>query len=106
MTPRQASTTQTPQPGPGGAGGAGDWAGWKEAWQIRRAHPRWVIQWNAPAGLYLAYRLSLKHRDAILAAATPGDLIAQIEHAERAERPSQSARSRHQPATTPARDLR
>ncbi len=59
--------------------GITDMAQWREAWQIRRAHPRWAVAWIAPAGQYQAYRLSRKQRHTILAAATPEDLTAQIE---------------------------
>ena len=60
-------------------------APWREAWRIRRAHPRWVVLWTASAGKYQAFRLSRKHRRAVLTAATPEDLAAQIEQAEAAE---------------------
>jgi hypothetical protein len=60
--------------------GITDMAQWREAWQIRRAHPRWAVAWIAPAGQYQAYRLSRKQRHTILAA-TPEDLTAQIEQA-------------------------
>jgi hypothetical protein len=46
-------------------------ASWREAWQIRRAHPKWAVLWVAPAHQYQAFRLSRRHRDAILTAATP-----------------------------------
>jgi hypothetical protein len=61
-------------------------APWREAWRIRRTHPKWAVLWVAPAQQYQAFRLSRRHRDAVLAAATPEDLTAQIEHAEHAQR--------------------
>jgi hypothetical protein len=66
-------------------------ARWREAWRLRRAHPRWVVFWAADDRQYGAYRLSRARRGAILSAATPHDLAAQIEHAERAE-PARPAR--------------
>jgi NAD(P)-dependent dehydrogenase (short-subunit alcohol dehydrogenase family) len=39
-------------------------APWREAWRIRRAHPRWVVLWTASAGQYQAFRLSRRHRRA------------------------------------------
>ena len=60
-------------------------APWREAWRIRRAHPSWAVLWAAPANQYQAFRLSRRHRDAVLAAATPEELTVQIEDAERAE---------------------
>ncbi len=60
-------------------------ARWREAWQLRRAYPRWVVSWAADVGQYRAYRRARVRRDTILAAATPADLATQIEHAEQAE---------------------
>jgi hypothetical protein len=60
-------------------------ARWREAWSLRRAHPRWVVFWAADAGQYGAYRLARSQRDTILAAATPADLAAQIKQTEQAE---------------------
>ena len=60
-------------------------ARWREAWRIRRAHPRWAVVWAAPASQYQVFRLSRRHRDAVLAAAAPEELTVQIEDAERAE---------------------
>lgn len=71
--------SQSPAPG---AGLAESLAPWREAWRIRRAHPKWAVLWVAPAQQYHAFRLSRRRRDAVLAAATPEDLTAQIEHAE------------------------
>lgn len=65
---------------------AEDLARWREAWRLRRAHPRWVVVWAADAGQYGAYRLSRARRDTILAAGTPAELAAQIEQAEQADR--------------------
>jgi hypothetical protein len=70
---------------PLGAAVADALAPWREAWRIRRAHPKWVVLWAAPANQYQAFRLSRRHRDAVLAAATPGELTAQIEDAERSQ---------------------
>jgi hypothetical protein len=55
---------------------------WREAWRVRREHPRWAVLWSASAGQYLAYRRSCKQRDAIFTAVTPAGLAAQIEQAE------------------------
>ena len=82
--------SKAPPPSPGLAE---DLARWPEAWRLRRAHPRWVVFWAADAGQYGAYRLSQAQRDTILAADTPGDLAAQIEHAEKIGPP----RRRRQP---------
>ena len=57
---------------------------WREAWRIRRAHPRWVVLWISSAGHYQAYRRSRQRRDAVLTAATPHDLTAKIIAAEKA----------------------
>ncbi len=81
--------TQTPPPD---TGLADSLAPWREAWRIRRAHPKWAVLWVPPAHQYQAFRLSRKHRDAVLAAATPEDLTAQIEHAEQAEQARRAAR--------------
>jgi hypothetical protein len=56
---------------------------WREAWQLRRQNPRWVVFWDAETGRYGAYRLSRARRGAILAAATPDDLASQIAQARR-----------------------
>jgi hypothetical protein len=69
-------------------------APWREAWQIRRAHPKWAVLWVAPARQYQAFRLSRRHRDAIITAATPEHLTAQIEQAEQAEQAKNSQRTR------------
>jgi neutral trehalase len=71
---------------------AEDLAHWREAWRLRRAHARWVVLWVAAAGQYQAYRLSRKHREVVLVAATPGDLNAKIEQAEQAERVRRAGR--------------
>jgi len=81
--------TQSP---PLGTALAGALAPWREAWRVRRAHPRWAVLWAAQASQYQAFRLSRRHRDAVLAAATPEELTAQIEDAERAEQARQAAR--------------
>jgi neutral trehalase len=59
---------------------------WREAWRLRREHPRWVVIWVAQASQYRAYRLSRAQRESVLAADTPAALAAQIEQAEQAER--------------------
>jgi hypothetical protein len=50
--------------------------------------------WAAPASQYQAFRLSRRHRDAVLAAATPEELTVQIEDAERAETEALAAKNR------------
>jgi hypothetical protein len=57
---------------------------WREAWRIRRAHPRWAVLWISPAGQYQAFRRSRQHRGTVLTATTPDDLTAQIIAAEQA----------------------
>ena len=69
-----------------GSDAAREMACWREAWRLRREHPRWVVIWVAQAGKYRAYRLSRARREAVLTADTPTGLAAQIEHAEQAER--------------------
>jgi hypothetical protein len=44
------------QPSPGAAL-AETFAYWREAWRIRRAHPKWCVQWVASARQYQAFRL-------------------------------------------------
>jgi DNA-binding LytR/AlgR family response regulator len=82
--------TQSP---PLGAALADALAPWREAWRIRRAHPRWAVLWAAPANQYQAFRLSRRHRDVVLAAATPEELTAQIEAAEQADQARRAALS-------------
>jgi len=67
---------------------------WREAWQIRRAHPKWAVLWVAFAQQYQAFRLSRRHRDAIITAATPDHLAAQIEQAEQADQARRPRRTR------------
>jgi hypothetical protein len=69
-------------------------ASWREAWQIRRAHPKWAVLWVAPAHQYQAFRLSRRHRDAVITAATPEHLATQIELAEQAEQARKTHRAR------------
>jgi hypothetical protein len=69
-------------------------ASWREAWQIRRAHPKWAVLWVAPAHQYQAFRLSRRHRDAVITAATPERLAAQIKQAEQAEQARKAQRAR------------
>ena len=69
-------------------------ASWREAWQIRRAHPKWAVLWVAPAHQYQAFRLSRRHRDAVITAATPEHLATQIEQAEQAEQAKKTQRAR------------
>ena len=69
-------------------------ASWREAWQIRRAHPKWAVLWVAPAQQYQAFRLSRRHRDTVITAATPAHLTAQIEHAEQADQAKKAQRAR------------
>jgi hypothetical protein len=77
-----------PGPAPGAPPTAADDAGrWREAARLRRDHPGWVVLWLAPAGEFRAYRrLPGTRRDTALAAATPGDLAAQITQAQQAAR--------------------
>jgi hypothetical protein len=77
----QASSSMTQNPPPT-TEGTDDMARWREAWRIRRAHPKWAVLWVAPADEYRAHRLSRTRRDTILTATTPEDLTAQIEQAE------------------------
>jgi hypothetical protein len=76
---RVTSVTASPAPDPADA-----MACWREAWRIRRAHPRWAVLWISPAGQYQAFRRSRQHRGTVLTAATPDDLTAQIIAAEQA----------------------
>jgi hypothetical protein len=69
-------------------------ASWREAWQIRRAHPKWAVLWVATARQYQAFRLSRRHRDAVITAATPEHLATQIEQAEQAEQAKRTKRAR------------
>jgi hypothetical protein len=68
--------------------GISDMARWREAWRIRRAHPRWVVLWDAPAGQYRAYRRARARRETKLTDDSPEGLAAQIEKADQAERPT------------------
>jgi hypothetical protein len=89
--PRAGSQVGMSQSQPPGTALADSLAPWREAWRIRRAHPKWVVLWTAQASQYQAFRLSRRHRDALLAAATPEELATQIEHAERAEQARRAA---------------
>jgi hypothetical protein len=64
---------------------AAELARWREAWRLRRAHPRWVVFWAADASQYGAYRLSRARRDTVLSASTPEALAALIKQAEQTE---------------------
>ena len=68
--------------------GTGDDADrWREAARLRREHPKWVVVWLARIGCYRAYRrLPGTRRDTALTARTPGELAAQISHAEQSAR--------------------
>jgi len=60
---------------------------WREAAQLRHDHAGWAVIWLAPAGEFRAYRrLPGERRDTALAAATAGDLAAQIGQAEQSTR--------------------
>jgi hypothetical protein len=68
---------------------------WEEAAWLRGEHPGWAIVWLAVAGEFHAYkRLPGARSDSALAAATAGDLAAQIDRAEQA-----AARTRRAPGT-------
>lgn len=68
-----------------GADAAREMASWREAWQLRREHPRWVVIWVAHDSQFWAYRLSRARRESVLAADTPAALAVQIEQAEQTE---------------------
>lgn len=86
--------TQSP---PLGTALAESLAPWRDAWQIRRAHPKWVVLWAPSANQYQAFRLSRRHRDVVLAAATPQELTAQIEDAEQGDQSRRAALSGQRP---------
>lgn len=87
---REAHMTQPPPPDNGLTASL---ARWREAWRIRRAHPKWVVQRVAPTRQYQAFRLSQIHRDAVLTAGTPEGVTAQIERAEQAEQAEKARRA-------------
>jgi hypothetical protein len=91
--PPRPARPGTTRPAPPGTGLADSLALWREAWRIRRGHPKWAVLWAADAHQFQAFRLSRKHRTTVLAAATPEDLTAQIEHAEQAEQAEQAGRA-------------
>jgi hypothetical protein len=67
---------------------------WREAAQLRHDHAGWAVIWLATAGEFRAYRrLPGARRDTALAAATAGDLAAQIGQAEQSTRPAAARRS-------------
>jgi len=51
---------------------------WREAAQLRDAHPGWVVIWLARTQQCRAYQISGRRRSGALTAATAADLAAQI----------------------------
>jgi len=83
--------TAAHRPAPGGPPAVADVddAGrWREAAQLRREHPGWVVVWLAPAGEFHAYRrLPGARRDTALTAPTSAGLADLIGRAEQAAPP-------------------
>lgn len=73
-TSRVASSTNT---GEAGEAGDKDAACKRTAAQLRRDHPRWVVIWAARKGDYQARPL-FRATPRMIAAATPGELVAQM----------------------------
>ena len=75
-----------PRPGGGATDQGDDARRWREAAQLRRDHPGWVVLWLDRTREFRAYRLRQGRHDSVLTAGTPADLVAQIGEAERAAR--------------------
>ena len=74
---------------PPAAVGVDDAGRWREAAQLRRDHPGWVVVWLAPAGEFHAYRrLPGARRDTALIAPSSADLADLIGRAEQTARPA------------------
>jgi hypothetical protein len=93
-TPSATEGAAMPDPAAGRQGAVVvDGERWREAAQLRHDHAGWAIVWLAPAGEFRAYRrLPGARRDTALAAATAGDLSAQIGRAEQSARPAATPR--------------
>jgi hypothetical protein len=68
---------------------------WREAAQLRRDHPRWIVIWLAPIRQFRAYaRLHGARRDTAITASTPAALVRQIGEAEQAQQTTRCSKDR------------
>jgi hypothetical protein len=58
----------------------------EEAARLRREHPRWVVFWLAREGQYRARPLFRAPRESVASAATPAELVVQMDKIEVAAR--------------------
>jgi hypothetical protein len=58
----------------------------EEAARLRREHPRWVVFWLAREGQYRARPLFRAPRGSVASAATPAELVVQMDQIEVAAR--------------------